>query len=195
MKLAIRIYFLLRLRVVVNGLQRLIKGEPFAKRADKLHAFHTPEDMEHYAMERFKWRKDGSRLNKTLFLPLDYITNPLVFQVKLDDGVGVDGDCDDLHAWYASVLQNMSGVSEALLVSVVWKGGGHTVCLYQRQGFWHLLNYKITGTWRMDEAQAIARTIEEVLEWKRAKDKLDELPKLRFCVAETLDHKLRAVIT
>jgi len=195
----IRVYFFggalgVNLRRIVNGLQRLLNREPWWPRAP-LPLFATPGDVEDYIRGRFAWRKDGTRLGG-LFLPLDYVTHPEVFQAQLETEGGVDGDCDDHHFWVATVLQTVPGVAWAHTLSCVWKGGGHTTCLYEHNGVIRLFNYRIgpaiVGT--ITKKQAAAAAALDVLAWANAKHAEDEpdVTKLTFWVLETTGQRLVA---
>ena len=189
----IRVFFWTKLRVIVNGGQRLWKREPWADRSDLLR-FDTPQELETYVRARFKWRADATRV-LGLLIPIDYVTNPRVVQSRLDQEGGGDGDCDDHHFWTASVLQLIPGVSWAHPLSCVWKGGGHTTCLYEYKGLIYLFNYRIGLMIEAPSVKLAAQlAAQEVLKWHN--DNLDEgEPKaeaLKFWCLETTKHKLIA---
>lgn len=75
--------------------------------------------------------------------PLDWPTDPEVFQARLDAEDGKDGDCDDYHTWAAHALSLVSGVESVFILSCIYEGGGHTVCVFKYLGDWFLFNYRI----------------------------------------------------
>jgi hypothetical protein len=188
MRFWIRLFFFTRLRLIVNAVQRTFAMEWRKPRAD-LPTFETPAELEAYVRERFKWGEDGVRIGG-LFIPLDYVKNPRVTQALLEKAGGLDGDCDDVHFWVATVLETVPGVAWAHPLSCVWKGGGHVTCVYSYKGFEYLFNYGIQGPIELDDAPAL------VLKWKNQKLTRagePQLPKLWFWVRETIQHKLIAV--
>lgn len=186
----IRVYFWTFLRVTVNGLQRLLKGEPWADRAE-LPVFETPQQLEKFIAENFDWSAD-----KILGISVDFNSNPKVTYARLLKlGNEKDGDCDDVHFFAAACLRLIPGVAWAHPLSCVWKKGGHTTCLYEYKGAKHLFNYEIgpfIDAADLEEAAAIAA--ERVLKWKN--DNLDEgeerRDKLKFWVLETTKNRLLA---
>jgi hypothetical protein len=149
---AIYVQSWLRLQVIGNAIQRTIKGEFLLPRKD-LPVFKSPLEVEEYINSRFEWRPDQLKVGQKR-IGLDYITNPRVFQAKLDSNVIGDGDCDDYHTWFAHCLQKIKEVycghermvQRPFLVntlSFVWKGGGHTVAVYTLFGQLYLVDYGI----------------------------------------------------
>lgn len=137
----IRIAYALRLRGFVVRIQRRIKGERKAPR-EALPQFATPEDLETYIRARFEYRRDQTRVGGFM-LPLDWVTHEEVFHARLLDPELPDGDCDDYAFFVARALLLISGVSDVLLLSSGYKGGGHTTCVYRYKSNWYLFNYKI----------------------------------------------------
>lgn len=182
----IRLYFWTKLRILVNAVQRLWKKEPWEKKTP-LPKFDTPKDVETYVRARFQYRLDQTRIGKWT-IPIDYVTHPEVFQTRLEDEVQVDGDCDDFHFWVAQVLtQNVHGVEWAYPLSVTWKGGGHTTCLYKYKGLVYLFNYDIEGPLEVEDAPRC------VLEWHNRQQEWEgKAPAKRifYYVLETVNHRL-----
>lgn len=138
----ISLAFALRLRGASILLQRWLKKEHKAKRAELLRAAN-PADIRQYALDhKYTWRKDATRVGG-IMIPLDWVSEPEVFQARLEDAHPSDGDCDDYHFWFASCLKLIPSVDEVLLVSVGYPGGGHTVCAYRQGEQKYLVNYGI----------------------------------------------------
>jgi hypothetical protein len=142
----VRIAYALRLRRGANRLQRWLKGEPKAPRK-ALPLFSAVEDVDRYARkQRYKWRTDASRVGGIL-LPLDWISDPEVFQARLEQpspsGDG-DGDCDDRHFWAAHCYARIEGVQNVMLCSTGFAGGGHTTCAFLLNGQWYHDNYGLS---------------------------------------------------
>lgn len=192
MRFWIRLFYLLRLRWLVNVVQRLVKGEPWLPRAE-LATFETPQDVADFVRDHFEWRADGMRLG-SLFIPLDYYSRPAVTQHKLNELGGVDGDCDDCHWWVAHVLSDVPGVAWAHPFSVVWTKGGHTTCLYEYRGIVYLFNYGIAAKLDGPTVEAISRAAAHlVLQWHNDNLEEGEEPAaLKFWVRETTRNKLVA---
>lgn len=138
----LKVAFWLRLRWPVIKLQRWIKGEHKAPRREVM-TFETPSKLVGYATARFKYRKDQGRIGGWVF-PLDWVTDPEVFQARLEgEGEPRHGDCDDYHFWAATALAKIRGVSDIYLVSTGYKGGGHATVVYRYFGAWYHLDYRI----------------------------------------------------
>lgn len=138
----IRLAFLLRLRGLSVRLQRWLKRETKAPRAP-LESFPRPEAIEEYVSSRFEYRDDETRIGGWT-VPLDWVTDPEVFQARLDSDEKRDGDCDDFAFWVANVLLDVPGVEVVYLVSAGFPGGGHTFCVYRYHGGWFLFDYRIS---------------------------------------------------
>jgi hypothetical protein len=139
----------LRLQRIFNALQRLLKEEWRMPRME-LPLFESPWEIQEYATARFEWRPDEMKVGKHK-MPLDWITNPKIVQYKLDSGLVGDGDCDDIHNWWAACLRKLMGFwsktvkrpQAVFTLSVVWKGGGHTTCVFNMWGVTYLVDYRI----------------------------------------------------
>ena len=189
----VRVYFFLRLRKLVNDFQRWWKNEHKAKRAKLPDDFETPEDVEAFIKDKFQWPPDGTRLFGR-FIALDYITHPEVFHARITDGVRhEEGDCDDFHAWVATVLQSVPGVSHAYLHSTVWNGGGHTTAVYEYKGMYFGFNYRIGIVLVADTIEEIgAMWAKAVLTWAQGKEDAEPDLRIKFWCLETVSHKLVA---
>lgn len=138
----IRVAYVLHLRGPAVKLQRWLKREHRARRSELIKA-QSPADIRQYAVDNdYEWRKDETRVGGWM-MPLDWVTEPEVFQARLEDSVPKDGDCDDYHFWFASCLKEVESVDEVIMLSVGYPGGGHTVCVYRQGTEWYLVNYKI----------------------------------------------------
>ena len=105
--------------------------------------FETPQHLVDYAKARFKYRKDEGRIGGWVF-PLDWVTEPEVFQARLElSSVQRHGDCDDYHYWAAEALSKIQGVSHIHLLLTGYKGGGHATVVYCHLGAWYHLDYQI----------------------------------------------------
>jgi hypothetical protein len=179
----INVAFLLRLRWPAVKWQRWLKKEHKAKRS-KLITAETPEDIRQYALDnKYKWRPDQVRVAGK-FLPLDWVTDPEVFQARLEDEVPKDGDCDDYHFWFASVLETLDSVDEVIMASVGYPGGGHTVCGFLRHGKKYLVNYKIQEIDNFDDIPQI------IAEWGTDAPKE---PAVLWYVFESMEKKWTAM--
>lgn len=74
--------------------------------------------------------------------PIDYISDPRVFEARLRTRNAGDGDCDDFHHYAACQLERMVDVTAAYLVSIGYRGGGHMACVYRFRDQWILMNYQ-----------------------------------------------------
>jgi len=139
----LRAAYMFRLRWPFIWLQRWAKGELKAKRKPVM-TFETPNQLATYAMARFKYRKDQGRIGGWVFA-LDWVTDPQVFQARLEDTNSTerDGDCDDYHFWAATALKKIDGVRRIYLLSTGYKGGGHATVVYEYRGAWYHLDYRI----------------------------------------------------
>ena len=137
----LRVMYGARLRWALTWWQRWAKGEHKAERKPVI-TFPTPNALVDYAMDRFEYRRDQGRIGGWVF-PLDWTTDPEVFQARLDDGVGRDGDCDDYHFWAATALAKIDGVERVYLLFVGYGGGGHATVVYAYRGAWYHLDYRI----------------------------------------------------
>lgn len=153
---AIWLFFALGLRARVNNVQRWLAGEKNAPRKP-LPDFDTPEELERYAQRRFQYRKDSVAAKGALGLgvPLDWYTDPEVFQERLETGAVLDGDCDDYHWWFATCLERIPEVDAVMVLSSGFKGepipilglpylNGHTTCVFRRKSKWYLVDYTIS---------------------------------------------------
>jgi hypothetical protein len=106
--------------------------------------FEKPTDLVAYATARFRYRKDQGRIGGWVF-PLDWITDPEVFQARLEnlDNPARDGDCDDYHYWAATALSKIHGVDRIHLLSTGYRGGGHATVIYRYYQSWYHLDYRI----------------------------------------------------
>lgn len=174
----IRAFYWLKLRVLLINIQRVLTGEN-TRRRTVLPSFNKPIDIERYINSKFKYRLDTIKiLNKTI--PLDWVSEPEVFQAKLINVKDYDGDCDDYHYWVATCLSRTAGVSDVMMVSIVWAGGGHTVCVYSYEKEWYLFNYRI---FRIDSPNDVPSLVLE----RHAPES-----EIRFYVFEDLKFKLIA---
>jgi len=141
----IRVAFLLNLRKLSCGFMRWWSGERNEKRA-KLPRFSSPSELQTYVMNRFQYRKDQFELkvfkNRWLFM-CDWVTDPEVFQARLEDRITRDGDCDDIHFWAAHALLDVPGVTEVYLLSSGFIGGAHATTVFKHEGQWRHLDYNL----------------------------------------------------
>jgi hypothetical protein len=137
----LRIVYALRLRSAFIWLQRRFKGEHKETRTP-VRNFASPDELARFARPRFQYRKDYGEIFGVRF-PLDWPTDPEVFQTRLDSKKNVDGDCDDYHVWAAVALSLIDGVQKVYILSTIYTGGGHTCCVFKFNGNWFLLNYGI----------------------------------------------------
>lgn len=138
----LRVAFALKLRRPFNRFQRWLKNEHKAPRK-ALPSFEDIFDVDRYARkQKYTWREDATRIGG-LMLPLDYISEPEVFQAKLELPISPDGDgdCDDRHFWAAHCYKRIKGVEDVVLCSSGFKGGGHTTCAVLFNGQWYHDNY------------------------------------------------------
>jgi hypothetical protein len=119
--------------------QRIFSGEYDALRSTLPH-FDTVAGAIGYAMARFTYRLDSASLGP-IKLHTDWITDPHVFQARLESTFDFDGDCDDYHAWIAEAARRIPGVGSTALLTVIYDGGGHTVTLIRMTDKLALVNY------------------------------------------------------
>lgn len=175
----VKCFYWLGLRKFLINAQRVITGENL-KRRTRLPKFYRPEDVERYINQKFKYRLDEIKImGKTI--PLDWVSDPEIFQTKLINMDDFDGDCDDYHYWVATSLSKLAGVKNVMMVSIVWAGGGHTVCVYSYKGDWWLFNYAII---KIDSPNDVPKLV-----LSRHAPKAE----MRFYVFEDLNFKLLAV--
>lgn len=123
-------------------LQRLINGESGALRSTLPHFLSISAAID-YAKPKFAYRRDKTRLGP-ISLHTDWISDPEVFQARLDDSLTLDGDCDDYHAWIAACALKINGVERASLLTVIYEDGGHTVALIRmKDGDTFMVNYNL----------------------------------------------------
>lgn len=178
----LRVAFALRLRWPSIWLQRWIKGELKAPKKP-IPDFETPHEAAAYAGERFQYRLDMGRLGGLVF-PLDWITDPEVFQARLEEGTAKDGDCDDYHYWAAVAVSKIEGVDSVYLLSSGYPGGAHTTAVFRYKGNWLHFDYSIYPLHDPNEAPAAVA--------KRYTKAADGDPEVVFYVFETLDPPWRA---
>lgn len=157
----IHLAYLLRLRRPFNSFQRWWK-ERGAEKSPLFLADH-PLDVLRFAKEhKFEWREDATRIGGWT-VPLDWVSDPRVFQARLekDPFPEGDGDCDDYHYWFATCVSKIPGVGRVVLCSSGFRKGGHTTCAYEWEGGWWLVNYEVS---RIDDPNDIPRI---VAEWAR----------------------------
>lgn len=175
----ITLFYKLGLRRILIKAQRVLSGE-WKTIKTPLPDIYRPEDVETYINQKFKYRLDTLSIgNKKI--PLDWVTTPEVFQTRLENPEDVDGDCDDYHYWAATMLARIPGVSNVMMVSTVWSGGGHTVCTYFYNRKWFLFNYGIS---EIDSPNDVPRLV-----FKRH---AEVGSKVLFYVFEDLDFNLLA---
>lgn len=139
----LRAAYFLRLRWPAIWLVRWLKGELSAPRKE-LPPFKTPDEIIRYAAERFQYREDKGRVGGWVF-PLDWVTDPEVFQARLDDRVQRDGDCDDYHFWVAEALSGVDGIDRLYLMTCGYRGGAHTTVVFRDSWKkWRLVDYALT---------------------------------------------------
>ena len=159
----------LNLRGIGNAIQRRWKREHKAPRAELVHA-DSPQGIRQFALSmKYKWREDATRVGKKKLL-LDWVSHPRVFQWRMeqDPFPEGDGDCDDYHNWFAACLRLLPeavGVSNVMVVSSGYPGGGHTTCAYEQNGKKYHVNYRIAEITDFNDIPQI------VADWAAAKDK------------------------
>lgn len=135
-----------------------------------LPAFTTLADITDYARDRFVYRIDSIGLFGHA-LKLDWITDPLVFQAKLNEAITPDGDCDDYHAWVCACALRVPHVKRASLLTAIYATGGHAVSLIEfDDGSLTMINYQthtpvlsvkhaanLVAKWGTRDAQATAK--------------------------------------
>jgi hypothetical protein len=175
----VRFFYWANLRKLTINIQRAISGENLRRRT-RLPKFYSPEGVEKYINEKFKYRRDDLEiLGKKM--ALDWVSDPEVFQTKLLNINDFDGDCDDYHYWVATALSKIPGVKNVMMTSVIWVGGGHAVCTYSYKGDWWLFNY---GIKKIDSPNDVPRLVLEL----HAPE-----AEMRYYVFEDLNFKLLAV--
>lgn len=102
--------------------------------------------IEHVEQHGFQYRADATRIGGR-FIPLDWITHPEVFEARLRTDQTRDGDCDDWHFYALTLLDRMTLVERAFLLSIMWHdddgAAGHTTCVFQSGEQWFLMDYQI----------------------------------------------------
>lgn len=190
---AIAIWFFYRFgwRERANRIQRRLAGEHNAPRAE-LPGFISPEEIEAYARARFDWRKDELKTSGRIggfMVPLDWISDPEVFQHRLAREAVADGDCDDYHWWFAECLDRLpaeAGVRDVMLVSssLGWTGG-HTSCVYRvEDDGWYHVDYEIR---RIPDPFAVPNDVAQ----RYADTEAEEV--VQWWVMETLDNEAYAI--
>jgi hypothetical protein len=183
MNLLIRIFYWLKLRTLVNKIQRRFAGENSMFKIS-LPTFNTPKEIETYINSRFKYRLDTGSILGFSF-PLDWVTEPEVFQYKLLSNKLDDGDCDDYHYWVATCLSKIVGVTEIYMLMVGYVKGGHAVCVYEYQGEWYLFDYEIIKIKSPDDAPHLVSV-------RHTKENNEVL--IKWYIFENLDFSLKAAI-
>jgi hypothetical protein len=142
----IRVAYLLGLRRLSCWAGRWLAGDNKVKKTE-LPKFDDLEHVESYFDDLFQYRYDKILIEvkkgATIFLPLDWVSDPRVFQTKLEDAKVKDGDCDDAHFWFAHAIQGMAGVEEVYLLSSGWPGGAHATTVFRFFGQWLHFDYRI----------------------------------------------------
>lgn len=146
---AIWLFFKLGGRPFFNKLQRRYVGEHKAARTP-IPSFQTPEEIERFARQNgYEWREDSGRLGGFVF-PLDWVSEPEVFQRRLELAEIADGDCDDYHAWFAHALRQLPDdqrIGVVYLCSIGYrkdgKRSGHTTAAFQRGSHAYGVDYSI----------------------------------------------------
>lgn len=141
----IRVAYLFNLRKLSCSFMRWWSGETKAKRM-KLPTFRTPEEMANYVSTRFQYRKDEFELKlfkRRWFFMSDWVSDPEVFQARLESREVKDGDCDDIHFWAANVLVEVPGVTDVFLLSSGFNGGAHATTVFKRDGVWKHFDYEL----------------------------------------------------
>lgn len=182
----IKLAYKLGLRRWANNRQRALTGENKDQRVDKLLEVATPGEIRAYAKHHnYKWRKDATRIGGKAW-PLDWVSEPEVFQWRLeqDPFPEGDGDCDDYHAWYAACLTKVPNVDKVILCSTGYPGGGHTTCAFKYKGDWFHVNYSVA---KINDPNDIPRI---VAEWGTDAPKE---PKVLWYVFEDLDFNALAI--
>lgn len=136
----LRVAYALRLRGPFIRAQRWLAGENNAPKKP-LPFLPTPEAVQAYMMSRFQYRPDEFRLfNSGITIPLDWVSDPEVFQYRLESETLKDGDCDDIHFWAANMLLRVPEVVRVYLLSSGFRTGAHTTVVFQRdsRSWWHL---------------------------------------------------------
>lgn len=142
--------------------QRELTGEKKDERVDRLLEVATPGEIRAFAQaHKYTWRPDATRVAGKVF-PLDWVSEPEVFQWRLeqDPFPEGDGDCDDYHYWFAHCLLSVPGIirENVVMCSVGYPGGGHTTCAYKYKDRWFHVNYKIS---EIDDPNDIPRIVAE----------------------------------
>jgi hypothetical protein len=111
-----------------------------------LPMFTTPEELQQYMMSRFQYRYDrleASFMGRRFLFPIDWVSDPEVFQARIEDPAIKDGDCDDIHMWAAAILSRMPGIEKVYLLSSGFQGGGHATVVFFAAGHWRHLDYNL----------------------------------------------------
>ena len=151
----------LRLRRPLNSLQRRLQKERSEARLP-LADLRTLDGLRAH-LKPFDYRKDGSRI-AGFFFPMDYVSDPEVFEARLRSGAVADGDCDDFAHYAATQLKRMG--HDAYHVTIGYQGGGHVACVYRGKGdgTWYLMNYQtVTYLEHPQDAE------EHLLKWATAR--------------------------
>lgn len=181
----LRVFYGLRLRGPVTKFFRWVTGEHTAPRKELYH-LPTPEAARDYVMDRFQYRQDELKLRKfNLVIPVDWVSEPEVFQARLESKEKTDGDCDDIHMWAAVMLSSMKEVTRLYLLSSGFKGGAHTTVVFQRKdGSWWHFDYNI---YRLNNPNEAPLRVAE-------RHTLPYVPiRVTFYVFETIDPLWKAV--
>jgi len=181
----LRVFYGLRLRGPVTKFFRWLTGESTAPRKGLYH-LPTPEAALDYVMDRFRYRADEIRLRKcNIAIPVDWVSDPEVFQARLEANEKDHGDCDDIHMWAAVMLSSMREVTKVYLLSSGFQGGAHTTAVFQRMdGSWWHFDYNLYRL--QDPNEAPLRVAERYT--------AQYVPvRVTFYVFETIDPPWRAV--
>lgn len=135
------IWFRLRIFYLWTSLYRYCKERKWISQA--LPVMTAIEDVEEL-MSEIKWTSDRTRWYQSISLP-----QATYGRHKKGGG----GDCDDSAILAATLLERLSwqdptlGIREVGMLSVLWKGGGHAVCVFKIDGNVYCHNPEI-GTMR-----------------------------------------------
>lgn len=152
MRVLIQIFNFLRLYILGNVLQRLLRERKAPKAP--LPLFKAPEEVVEYIRKKFNYRLDGLGVG-ALRVPFDWISHPEVVQHRLETGEPT-GDCDDYHYWVARQLEKIESVKKVFLLSVGYSRGGHTCCVFETEEGWFLVDYDL---FRIDTPTSAVRKV------------------------------------
>lgn len=178
MRYVLIIVFVLRLRLLLNNAQQWLVERDARRSA--VPRFATADDAVRYVSSKFEWREDKLKG----WIPLDWSSDPEVFQSRLERGVP-SGDCDDYHAWVCAALAQIPAVTDIVRLSVWTWTNGHTTCLYREDGVLYLVDYEIYPVAHIQ--QAITHICEKYGYDEMKARWIVETPDLKRLVATTPD--------